>query len=82
MDETDPLEALEKQTEAVTNLADNLRGLVERAARIQAELTTAELDDFAAAVGEAFSALSAAADKLQEVGHDLELARNRERSQG
>ena len=82
MTEPESLEALEKQTEAVANLADNLRGLVERAARIQSELTTAGLDEFAGAVGQAFSSLSGAADTLQEAAHDMEIARNRQRSEG
>lgn len=81
-EEPDTLETLETQIEAVSNLGDNLRGLVERTARIQSELDTAGLDEFAEAVGSVFSALSGAADRIQEVEHDMEIARNRQRSEG
>lgn len=72
-----PVDVLEAQIGAVSDTNTNLRGLIEKVARIQAELSSADLEAFAEALGDSFSALSSAADGLQAVAHDLEIERNR-----
>ncbi|MGI9038182.1 MAG: hypothetical protein ACR2GQ_04880 [Gemmatimonadota bacterium] len=79
---TRPIDALETQISAVSDTNTNLRGLIEKIARIQADLSAADLDGFAEKLGDSFSALSGVADDLQEVGHDLEIERNRLASEG
>lgn len=79
---TSPIEVLETQISAIADTNTNLRGLIEKIARIQAELSAADMDSFAETLGNSFSALSSVADGLQESAHDLEIERNRLASEG
>jgi len=79
-EEQDILEVLEAQMEAIANTVSNLQGLVAKTARIQSDLAAARLDAHAEAVGGSFSALSDAAEALEETRHDLEIERNRRRN--
>lgn len=79
---TPSIEVLETQLGAVSDTNTNLRGLIEKIARIQTELSEAGLDEFAETLGSSFSALSGVADGLQAAVHDMEIERNRLASEG
>lgn len=79
---TNPIEVLETQISAIADTSTNLRGLVEKIARIQAELSAADMEDHADALADSFSTLSGAVDGLQETVHDLEIERNRMANEG
>lgn len=81
-DENESLDVLEAQIDAIAETLSNLQGLVGKTARIQSDLAAEGLDEFAEAIGGSFSALSSAADGLEETRHDLEIERNRRKSSG
>lgn len=76
------IEALEGHIDAISSTVNNLQGLVEKTARIQAELSTDGLAEAAEAVAEGFSSLSSAVDRLEAVMADLRMERNRLESEG
>ena len=78
----DPIEVVERQVTAITDTHANLAGLIQKTTRIQAELAVAGLEDLADRIGEVFAGLSAVAEELQKVLHDVEIERNRMRTQG
>ena len=78
----DPIEVVEKQVTAITDTHANLAGLIQKTTRIQAELAEAGLEDFADRMGGVFASLSDVAEELQKVLHDVEIERNRMRTQG
>ena len=76
-----PVEVLESQITEISDTHTNLVGLIEKATRVQAELLSAGFQEFSDAVGEPFSAMSTAAEKLQELVHTIEIERNRIRNE-
>ena len=78
----DPIDVVEKQVTAITDTHANLAGLIQKTTRIQAELAEAGLEDFANRIGGVFAGLSGVAEELQRVLHDVEIERNRMRTQG
>lgn len=76
-EEPDRLAVLESQIDAISQTIGNLQGLVAKTARIQADLETGGLDEHADAVGESFSALSGATERLEEIVDDMKMERNR-----
>jgi hypothetical protein len=80
-EESSPIDVLEAQITALTDTHKNLAGLIEKTARIQSDLLSARFQDFSDAIGEPFSAMSTAAEKLQELVHSLEIERNRIRNE-
>lgn len=81
-DVPDPMAVVEAQLTAITDTHANLAGLIQKTTRIQAELSEAGLDTLAERVGGVFAGLSNVAEELQEVLHDVEIERNRMRTQG
>jgi hypothetical protein len=79
---SDPIEVVERQVTAISDTHANLAGLIQKTTRIQAELAEAGLDDFADRIGVIFASLSGVAEELQKVLHDVEIERNRRRTQG
>lgn len=80
-EESNPVDVLEAQITAISDTHSNLAGLIEKAARIQSELLSAGFQEFSDAIGEPFSAMSTAADKLQKLVHSVEIERNRIRNE-
>ena len=80
-EEPKPIDVLEAQITAISDTQKNLTGLIEKAVRVQSELLSAGFQEFADAIGEPFSALSGAAEKLQELVHSLEIETNRIRNE-
>jgi hypothetical protein len=80
-EEPDPIRVLETQITAISDTQKNVKGLIEKAARIQTDLLTAGFQEFSDAMGKPFSALSTAAEQLGELGHNLEIERNRIRNE-
>ena len=78
---SDPIDVVEKQVTAITDTHANLAGLIQKTTRIQAELAEAGLEDFADRIGLVFAGLSDVAEELQKVLHDVEIERNRMRTQ-
>ena len=76
-----PVDVLEAQITAISDTHQNLAGLIEKTARIQSELLSAGFGEFSDAVGEPFSAMSTATEKLQELLHSIEIERNRIRNE-
>jgi hypothetical protein len=76
-----PIDVLESQITAISDTHKNLAGLIEKAARIQTELMSTTFQKFSDAIGEPLTAMSTAADKLQELLHSLEIERNRIRNE-
>jgi len=75
------IEDLEAQISAISDTQDNLAGLIQKAARIQGELLDAGFSEYSETLGEPFTAMSMAAEKLQELVHDMEIERNRMRNE-
>lgn len=82
MEQQDPIDVVEKQVTAITDTHSNLAGLIQKTTRIQAELGEAGLEAFADRMGGIFASLSGVAEELQSVLHDIEIERNRMRTQG
>ena len=80
-EESKPVEILEAQITAISDTHSNLVGLIEKAARIQSDLLSANFQEFSDAMGKPFSSMSAAAETLKELGHNMELERNRIRNE-
>lgn len=80
-EESKPVDILEAQITAISDTHSNLVGLIEKAARIQSELMSANFEEFSDAMGGPFSNMSGAAEKLKELGHDMEIERNRIRNE-
>ncbi|HET6342618.1 MAG TPA: hypothetical protein VFG78_10600 [Gemmatimonadota bacterium] len=78
----DPIDVVEKQVTAITDTHANLAGLIQKTTRIQTELAEAGFEDFAEQIGLIFASLSDVAEELQKVLHDVEIERNRMRTQG
>lgn len=78
---SEAIETLETRMTAISDTQTNLAGLVEKTARIQSELMSAGFQQFSDAVGEPFPAMSTAAEKLQEIFHDLDIEKNRIRNE-
>lgn len=77
----EPVDVLETQLTAISDTQDNLAGLIEKTARVQAELEAAGFAEFSQAMGEPFTAMSMAVDHLQEIAHKMEIERNRIRNE-
>jgi hypothetical protein len=80
-EESKPVDVLEAQMTAISDTHKNLAGLIEKAARVQSDLLSAGFQEFSDALGEPFSAMSTAAEKLQELLHRVEIERNRIRNE-
>jgi len=80
-DDALPIEALEDLITRISDTQSNVEGLVQKTAGIQGDLMNAKRDDDVRRAGEVFSELSNAAEKLQALGHDLEIERNRRRNE-
>lgn len=80
-EESEPVDVLEAQITAMTDTRTNLTGLIEKLVRIQSELQSGGFQEFADSVGEPFSALSTATEKLEELIHASEIERNRIRNE-
>jgi len=78
----DPIEVVEKQVTAITDTHANLAGLIQKTSRIQAELAEGGFEDLGERIGVIFASLSDVAEELQKVLHDVEIERNRMRTQG
>ena len=81
-EELQAVEVLEKQLTALTETHKHVAGLIEKLARIQAELMDAGYDSRADELAAPFSALSSAAENLQETSHSIEIERNQLRNEG
>jgi DNA repair ATPase RecN len=81
-EQSDPVDVVEQQLTAITDTHGNLAGLIQKTTRIQAELAEAGLEDLADRIGLVFASLSDVAEELQKVLHDVEIERNRLRTQG
>jgi len=79
--ESKPIDVLEAQITAISDTHENLAGLVEKSVRVQSELLDAGFQEFSDAIGEPFSAMSSAAEKLQKLLHNIEIERNRIRNE-
>lgn len=79
--ESESVDVLEAQLTAISDVHSNLTGLIEKSARIQSDLLSANFSDFSDAIGEPFSAMSNAAEKLQALSHAVEIERNRIRNE-
>ena len=77
-----PVELLEAQLTALSNLHDNVGGSIQKAVRIQDDLTSAGFEAQADRLSGPFSDLSKAAEALQSLIHDIEIERNRMRNEG
>jgi hypothetical protein len=82
VEQQDPIDVVEKQVTAITDTHSNLAGLIQKTSRIQTELAEVGLEAFADQIGGIFAALSGVAEELQTVLHDVEIERNRMRTQG
>ena len=80
-EEKKPLEVLEAQITALQDTHRNVTGLIEKLTRVRSELDEVEFGEFAGKLREPFLALSASADKLHEIAHDMEIERNRRRNE-
>lgn len=80
-DDALPIDALEDLITRLNDTRTNVEGLVEKTAGVQGDLMNAKRDADARRAGEVFSDLSNAAEKLQELAHDLEIERNRLRNE-
>jgi hypothetical protein len=80
-EEKNKIAILEEQMNEFKDTHNNITGLVEKIAGVQAKLQENEFKSFADAAGEIFSLASDAAMKLQAVMHDMELERNRLRNE-
>lgn len=80
-DEVQTIETLEDEITAISDTHTNVVGLVQKMASTQVALSDAGFERFSEDVGEAFAALSMAADSLQDTVHDAELERNRIRNE-
>ena len=76
-----PIDVLEAQITAIDDTHKNLVGLIEKATRIQSELMSAGFQEFSDAIGDPFSEMSTAAEKLKKLLHDVEIERNRTRNE-
>ena len=77
-----PIDVLDQQVTAITDTHGNLAGLIQKTTRIQVELAEAGLDALADRIQGVFAGLSDVAEELQKVLHDVEIERNRMRTQG
>ncbi len=80
-EETDTIETLEDEITAMSDTHTNVVGLVQKMASTQVALADAGFERFSDDVGEAFAALTMAADSLQDTVHDAELERNKIRNE-
>lgn len=80
-DQDQTIETLEDEITAMSDTHTNVVGLVQKMASTQVALSDAGFESFSEDVGEAFAALSMAADSLQETVHDAEIERNRIRNE-
>jgi len=76
-----PVELLEAQLTALSDLHNNVSGSIQKAVRIQGDLTSADFEAHADRLSGPFSDLSNAAEKLQALIHDIEIERNRMRNE-
>jgi hypothetical protein len=81
-EESKSAEVLDTQINAIANTHTNLAGLIQKAVGIQSELMSAGFSEYSDAIGEPFSAMSTAAEKFQQLIHDMEIERNRLRTEG
>ena len=77
-----PIDVLDQQVTAITDTHGNLAGLIQQTTRIQVELAEAGLDALADRIQGVFAGLSDVTEELQKVLHDVEIERNRMRTQG
>jgi hypothetical protein len=80
-EESKPVDVLEAQITAISDTHTNLAGLIEKLVRVQSELLSAGFPEFSDVIGGPFSAMSTAAEKLQELLHEIEIERNRIRNE-
>ncbi|MEW6332789.1 MAG: hypothetical protein AB1558_00805 [Thermodesulfobacteriota bacterium] len=80
-EEMKPVDVLETQITAISDTQKNLAGLIEKAARVQSDLLSGGFQEFSDAIGEPFTLMSAAVEKLQDVLHRAEIEKNRIRNE-
>lgn len=76
-----PVELLEAQLTALADIHNNVGGSIQKAVRIQEDLSSAGFEEQADRLNGPFSDLSNAAEKLQALIHDVEIERNRMRNE-
>lgn len=81
-EEPKSVEVLEAHITAILDTQKNVTGLIEKVSRVQAELSGAGFQEFSDGLSAPFSDLSNAAEKLQKLLHDAEIARNRMTNEG
>ena len=80
---SESVDVLEAQMTAVSDVQSNLAGLIEKSARIQSELSSSgRFSGLSHAIGEPFAAMSTAAEKLQDLFREMEIEKNRIRTEG
>lgn len=80
-EETNRIEVLEAEIKSMMDTQKNLVGLVQKLALIQANLSEAGFQAFSDSLSDPFSALSTVAEKLEGLIKDVEIERNRLRSE-
>lgn len=75
------IESLEQRMTEIGDTRTNVEGLVEKTARIQADLSSEGFDEYAGKLGEAFTSLTMTAEVLRGLHHDMEIERNRIRNE-
>lgn len=80
-EEANRIDALDDQIVAVADTHKSIADLIQKLARVQAALSELQFDDFSAQIAEPFAGMAAAAEKLESLAHDMELERNRLRSE-
>jgi hypothetical protein len=80
-EETNRIEVLEAEIKSMMDTQKNLVGLVQKLVLIQANLSEAGFQAFSDSLSDPFSTLSTAAEKLEGLIKDVEIERNRLRSE-